>query len=201
MKAAADEAKKAGRYAAIHAEGEEGILNAIEAGADTLEHGNQLTPASARLMAERGIFLVPTLAWFFNVAEAVPSAAFHADYIRKGRVMAEASARSIALAREAGVRIAAGTDTGAPLVPHSSLRRELEILVRLGFTPLEAIVAGTRVAAEAIRMQALVGTLEAGKLADLIAVGGDPTRNIRALHDLRLVVKGGAVVHRTGAGR
>jgi len=147
MKAAADEAKKAGRYAAIHAEGEEGIQNAIEAGADTIEHCNQLTPASAKLMADRGIFMVPTLAWFFNVAEATPSAAFHEDYIRKGRIMAESSTKGIALAKEAGVRIAAGTDTGAPLVPHSSLRRELEILVRLGLTPMEALVAGTRVAA------------------------------------------------------
>jgi imidazolonepropionase-like amidohydrolase len=196
MKAAADEAKKAGRYAAIHAEGEEGIQNAIEAGADTIEHCNQLTPASAKLMADRGIFMVPTLAWFFNVAEATPSAAFHEDYIRKGRIMAESSTKSIALAKEAGVRIAAGTDTGAPLVPHSSLRRELEILVRLGLTPMEALVAGTRVAAEAMRMDRLVGTLEPGKYADFVAVGGDPTRDIRALYDLRLAVKGGVVVHR-----
>jgi imidazolonepropionase-like amidohydrolase len=199
MRAAADEARKAGRYAAIHAEGEEGILNAIEAGADTIEHANQLTPASAKLMADRGIFMVPTLAWFFNVAEATPSAAFHEDYIRKGRIMADSSARSIVLAREAGVRIAAGTDTGAPLVPHSSLRRELELLVRLGLTPMAALVAGTRVAAEAMRMDRLVGTLEPGKLADLIAVGGDPTHDIRALHDLRLVVQGGVVVHRPAA--
>ncbi len=199
MKAAADEAKKAGRYAAIHAEGEEGIVNAIEAGADTIEHGNQLTPALAKTMADRGIFLVPTLAWFFNVAEATPGPTFSEEYVRKGRLMAEASARSIALAREAGVRIAAGTDTGAPLVPHNSLRRELELLVRLGLTPMAAIVAGTRVAAEAIRLDPAVGTLAPGKYADLIAVGGDPTRHIRALYDLRLVVKGGAVVHRPPA--
>ena len=147
-------------------------------------------------MADRGIFMVPTLAWFFNVAEATPSAAFHEDYIRKGRIMAASSAKSIALAKEAGVRIAAGTDTGAPLVPHSSLRRELEILVRLGLTPMEALVAGTRVAAEAMRMDRLVGTLEPGKYADFVAVGGDPTRDIRALYDLRLAVKGGTVVHR-----
>ena len=76
--------------------------------------------------------MVPTLAWFFNVAEAAPSAAFGEEYIRKGKFMAECSTRSIALAREAGVKIAAGTDTGAPLVPHNSLRRELELLVRLG---------------------------------------------------------------------
>ena len=191
LTAAAAEAKKAGRVAAIHAEGEQGIANAIEAGADTIEHCNQLTPALASKMAERGIFMVPTLAWFFNVAEAAPSAAFGEEYIRKGKFMAECSTRSIALAREAGVKIAAGTDTGAPLVPHNSLRRELELLVRLGFSPLEAIQAATKTAAEAMRMDQLVGALEPGKFPDLTAVGGDPAVDIRALHDLRLVVKGG----------
>jgi imidazolonepropionase-like amidohydrolase len=191
LAAAAAEARKAGRVAAIHAEGEEGIANAIEAGADTIEHCNQLTPQTAKLMADRGIFMVPTLAWFFNVAEAEPGPTFNEEYVRKGRFMAECSARSIALARQAGVKIAAGTDTGAPLVPHNSVRRELELLVRLGFTPMEAIEAATRVAAEAMRMEAVVGTLTPGRHADLIAVGGDPTQDIAALYDLRLVVKGG----------
>jgi len=195
MRAAADEAKKAGRVAAIHAEGEQGIANAIEAGADTIEHCNQLTPALAESMATQGIFMVPTLAWFFGVAESDPSPTFPEEYVRKGRLMAESSAHSIALARQAGVKIAAGTDTGAPLVPHNSVRKELELLVRLGLTPTEALASATRVAAEALRLERLVGTLEPGKYADLIAVGGDPTRDIRALYDLHLVVKGGAVVH------
>jgi imidazolonepropionase-like amidohydrolase len=196
LRAAVEEVKNAGRVAAVHAEGERGIANAIEAGADTVEHGNQLTPELAAAMAERGIFLVPTLAWFFTVAEAEPGPTFPEEFVRKGRMMAECSARSITLAKEAGVKIAAGTDTGAPLVPHNSVRKELELLVRLGLTPMEAIVAGTCVAAEAMRLDRRVGTLEAGKYADLIAVGGDPTHDIRALYDLRLVVKGGEVVRR-----
>lgn len=196
LRAAVAEARKAHRVAAIHAEGEEGIATAIEAGADTIEHGNQLTRELAETMARRGIFLVPTLAWFFNVAEAQPGPAFDAEYVRKGRMMAEASARAIALAKSAGVRIAAGTDTGAPLVPHSSVRREIELLVRLGLTPHEAIQSATRVAAEALRLDRVIGTLEAGKLADVIAVGGDPTANPGTLYDLRLVMKDGEVVHR-----
>ncbi|MFN8526464.1 MAG: amidohydrolase family protein [Chloroflexota bacterium] len=199
MRAAVEEAKNAGRVAAIHAEGERGIANAIEAGADTVEHCNQLTPGLAARMAERGIFMVPTLAWFFNVAEAQPSAIFPEDYVRKGKAMAEASARSIALARAAGVKIAAGTDTGAPLVPHNSVRREIELLVRLGLTPLEAISSATRVAAEAMRVDARVGTLEAGKLADFIVVGGDPSTDVSALYDLRLVVQGGRDVWQPSA--
>lgn len=195
MRAAVEEVHHAGRVAAIHAEGEQGIANAIEAGADTIEHCNQLTPELAATMAERGIFMVPTLAWFFNVAEAEPGPTFSKEYVRKGRIMAECSARSIALARAAGVKIAAGTDTGAPLVPHNSVRRELELLVRLGLSPAEALQSATRVAAEALRLDRAVGTLEPGKWADLIAVAGDPTRDIRALYDLRLVVKDGVVVH------
>jgi imidazolonepropionase-like amidohydrolase len=151
-------------------------------------------------MARRGIFLVPTLAWFFNVAEAEPGPTFNAEYVRKGRMMAEASARSIMLAKTAGVRIAAGTDTGAPLVPHNSVRREIELLVRLGLTPHEAIQSATRIAAEALRVEQTVGTLESGKFADLIAVGGDPTLDPAVLYDLRLVMKGGQVVMQS-AGR
>lgn len=194
LQAAVAEARKAHRVAAIHAEGEQGIATAIEAGADTIEHGNQLTRELADKMAKRDIFLVPTLAWFFNVAEAEPGPTFNAEYVRKGRLMAEASARSIMLAKTAGVRIAAGTDTGAPLVPHNSVRREIELLARLGLTPHEAIQSATRIAAEALRVDHSVGTLEPGKFADLIAVGGDPTLDPGVLYDLRLVMKGGKIV-------
>jgi imidazolonepropionase-like amidohydrolase len=194
LQAGVAEARKAHRVAAIHAEGQEGIARAIEAGADTIEHGNQLTPELADQMAERGIFLVPTLAWFFNVAEAEPGPTFDAEYVRKGKMMADASARSIGLAKAAGVRIAAGTDTGAPLVPHNSVRREIELLVRLGLTAHEAIQSATRVAAEALRLDREIGTLEAGKQADLIAVGADPTTDPRALYDLRLVIQNGRIV-------
>lgn len=194
LQAAVAEARKAHRVAAIHAEGEQGIATAIEAGADTIEHGNQLTRELAEKMARNGIFLVPTLAWFFNVAEAEPGPTFDEAYIRKGCMMAEASARSIVLAKTAGVRIAAGTDTGAPLVPHNSVRREIELLVRLGLTPHEAIQSATRIAAEALRMDRSIGTLESGKFADLIAVGGDPTLDPAVLYDLRLVMKGGTIV-------
>jgi imidazolonepropionase-like amidohydrolase len=194
LQAVVAEAHKAHRVAAIHAEGEQGIAAAIEAGADTIEHCNQLTPELAELMARNGTFMVPTLAWFFNVAEAQPGPTFDAEYVRKGRMMAEASARSITLARNAGVRIAAGTDTGAPLVPHNSVRREIELLVRLGLTPHEAIQSATRIAAEALRLDRPIGTLERGKYADLIAVGGDPTQDPAALYALRLVGKGGRPV-------
>ena len=196
LQAAVAEARKAHRVAAIHAEGEAGIATAIEAGADTIEHGNQLTRELADKMARHGTFLVPTLAWFFNVAEAEPGPTFDAEYVRKGRMMAEASARSIALAKSAGVRIAAGTDTGAPLVPHNSVRREIELLVRLGLTPHEAIQSATRVAAEALRLEREIGTLEAGKRADMIVVGSDPTVDPGALYDLRRVIQNGQVVHR-----
>lgn len=198
LEAIVAEARKAHRVAAIHAEGERGIATALQAGADTIEHCNQLTRELADKMARNGTFMVPTLAWFFNVAEAQPGPTFNAEYVRKGRMMAEASARSIALAKTAGVRIAAGTDTGAPLVPHNSVRREIELLVRLGLTPHEAIQSATRIAAEALRMERHVGTLESGKYADLIAVGGDPTLDPAALYDLRLVVKGGEVVSLPG---
>jgi len=194
LRAAVEESEKAGTYAAIHAEGEQSIVNALAAGARTIEHGNQLTPETAARMAEAGVYLVPTLAWFFGVAEAQPGRVFPEEYVRKATIMAQASARSIQLAREAGVKIAAGTDAGAPYVPHNSVRRELELLVRLGLSPAAALLAGTRVAAEALRLEHEVGTLSPGRYADFIAVSGNPTAHIGDLFRLVAVFKGGGQV-------
>src|SRR5207244_12373960 len=100
MRAAADEAAKAGRVTAIHAEGEQGIANAIAAGADTIEHCNQLTPELAEVMAMRGTYMVPTLAWFPTVAAAEEGTAFLTACVQNGRALAEDSAKSITLDKQ-----------------------------------------------------------------------------------------------------
>ena len=187
------EARKRGKAVAIHAEGIAGIRAAVEARPDTIEHGNELTPELAATMAERNIALCPTLAFFWAVATEGAAAGVPAEYVEKGRRMAEASFRALRYARAAGVRLVAGTDSGAPLTPHSSLRRELRLYVEAGYSPGEALAAATTNAADALRWSAERGTLEPGKAADFILVRGNPLDRIDALFDLVAVYQGGAL--------
>lgn len=188
------EARKRGKPVAIHAEGVEGIRAAVEARPDTIEHGNELTPELAAAMAERGIALSPTLAFFHAVATEGAAAGIPAEYVEKGKRMCDASLRALRYAREAGVRLVAGTDSGAPLTPHNSVRRELTLYVQAGYSPGEAIAAGTSSAAAALRWERELGTVEPGKAADFILVRGDPLARIEALYDLELVVQAGMPV-------
>src|ERR671930_1649242 len=125
-------------------------------------------------MAERGIALCPTLSFFHAVATEGSEAGVPLEYVEKARRMAEASFRALRFARQAGVRIVAGTDSGAPLTPHSSIRGDLRLLVEGGYSPAEAIVAGPASAAAALGWQDQIGTLEPGKAADFIVVRGNP---------------------------
>lgn len=190
------EARKRGKPVAIHAEGVEGIRAAVEARPDTIEHGNELTPELAAAMAERGIALSPTLAFFHTVATEGAAAGIPAEYVEKGKRMCEASFRALRSARAAGVRLVAGTDSGAPLTPHSSLRRELVLYVQAGYSPAEAIAAATASAATALRWDAEIGGLEPGKAADFILVRGNPLERIEALYELEAVVQAGRSVSR-----
>src|SRR5439155_6468588 len=119
-------------------------------------------------MAERGIAMCPTLSSFNNVAIDGGAAGVPLEYVDKAKRMAEASRRALGAARQAGVRIIAGTDSGAPLTPHSSIRREIGLLVEGGCAASEAIDAATLHAATALGLGGEIGSLEAGKAADCI---------------------------------
>ena len=188
------EARKRGKPVAIHAEGVEGIRAAVEARPDTIEHGNELTPDLAAKMAERGIALSPTFAFFHTAAAEGAAAGIPAEYVEKAKRMCEASFLALRYAREAGVRLIAGTDSGAPLTPHSSVRRELALYVQAGYSPTEALAAATSTAASVLRWDSEIGTLEPGKAADFILVRGNPLERIESLFDLEAVVQGGKPV-------
>ena len=194
LRAGVAEARKRGKPIAIHAEGVAGIAAAVEARPGTLEHGNELTAELAEKMAERGIALCPTLSFFHTVATEGSEAGVPLEYVEKARRMVEASFRALRFARQAGVRIVAGTDSGAPLTPHSSIRRDLRLLVEGGYSPSEAIVAGTACAAAALRWEDEIGSLEPGKAADFILVRGNPLERIAALDDLQFVMQAGAEI-------
>ena len=180
--AACDEAHVLERHVAAHTSGGPGLTAAVRAGVDTIEHGHWLDRETADLMAERGTVYVPTLLVnernFDFPREQLGGTDGHWRWLEQSR---EAKWKSLETARQAGVIIGCGTDAGY-MIPHGEMNaREIELLVQGGLPPLEAISAATRVGAELLRLDA--GTIEAGKLADLVLVAGDPVADIRALQD------------------
>jgi imidazolonepropionase-like amidohydrolase len=179
-----------------HAIGHEGIRNAVIAGVRSIEHGYMIDEATIDLMVERGTFLVPTLHALRSVRERADAApdTFLPASMAKLEVVTEAQRRTLPLAIERGVKVALGTDCGVGW--HGTNAREIGLLVESGMTPMGAIRAGTAVAAELLGVADDLGTLEAGKLADVIAVDHDPLADpvrIGVPESVRLVVKGGAV--------
>lgn len=179
-----------------HAQGAEGIKNAVRAGIHSIEHGIFLDEEAIALMLEHGTFLVPTLLAPLAVLEIGQATGSMPEYgIRKSQEVIEIHRESIAAAHKAGVKIAMGTDAG--VMPHGTNLRELGLMLDIGMSPMEVIVATTRTAAECLGWQDRVGTLETGKLADLIITRTDPIVNIRSLENpsnIPLVMKDGKIV-------
>ena len=179
-----------------HAQGTEGIMNAVRAGIHSIEHGIYLNDEVITLMKEHGTFLVPTLLAPLAVLEAAEGSGNMPEWgIRKAREVIEIHSASIAAAYQAGVKIAMGTDAG--VMAHGTNLRELGLMCGIGMSPMEAIVATTKTAAECLGWQDQIGTLEAGKLADVIITRANPLENIRSLEDannIRVVIKDGKVV-------
>lgn len=179
-----------------HAQGAEGIKNAVRAGIYSIEHGIFLDDEAIELMLEHGTFLVPTLLAPLAVLEQAEATGTMPEYgIRKAREVIEVHSDSIARAYRAGVRIAMGTDAG--VMPHGTNLRELGLMCNIGMSSMQAIVATTKTAAECLGWQDRVGTLEAGKLADVIITRVDPLADIRSLEkndNIFVVMKDGKLV-------
>ena len=187
MRAIVEEAARHGVRVAAHAHGAEGIKAAVRAGVTSIEHGSVLDDEAIALMKQHGTWLVPTtyLADRINLDNLPPSIRAKAESVLP---LAKASLRR---AIAAGVRIGFGTDAG--VYPHGENAREFAALVERGMSPMEAIRTATVHAAAVLGLEDR-GVIAAGRLADLIAVPGDPTRDIRALQDVRFVMLGGKVV-------
>ncbi|WP_280399852.1 metal-dependent hydrolase family protein [Nocardia carnea] len=188
LAAIVDEAHRAGIKVAAHAHGDAGIRACIRAGVDCIEHGSLASDDTVQMMVDHGTFLVPTsyLSEGLDTSKAPPALQ------RKAAEVFPKARRMLGKAIEAGVKIACGTD--APAVPHGQNAKELWALVDRGMTPVQAIRAATVTSAELIDAGDR-GRLAPGLLADIIAVPGDPTRDISALEHVRFVMKDG-VVHK-----
>ncbi|EXJ24003.1 Xaa-Pro dipeptidase family enzyme [Alkalibacterium sp. AK22] len=177
-----------------HAQGAEGIKQAVRAGIHSIEHGIFLDDEAIELMKEKGTFLVPTLLAPVSVLELAAASDMPASAVEKSKEVIEIHKESVAKAYKAGVKIAMGTDAG--VMPHGLNLRELELMTEVGMTPMEAIVATTRTAAECLGWENQVGSLEKGKLADIVIVRGNPLEDIASLSDtdtIQLVVKDGHI--------
>ncbi len=184
-----------GKKVMAHAQGAQGIKNAVRAGIHSIEHGIFLDDEAIELMLKHGTFLVPTLLAPLAVLEAGEKGGMPEYGVRKAREVVEIHSDSISRAMKAGVKISMGTDAG--VMPHGTNLRELGLMVNIGMNPMDSIVASTRVAAECLGWQDRIGTLEAGKLADLIVVKTNPLQNIRSLENpdnIVLVIKDGKIM-------
>ena len=192
MKAIVADAHRLGRKVAAHAHGAQGILWAAEAGVDSIEHGSYIDDAGIAEMKKNGTYLVPTLYlgdWFLENAERnhVP------DFLLgKAKAVMPAARQNIAHAFASGVKVAFGTD--AAVYPHGLNAHEFAVMVKLGLTPLQAIQTATVNAADLLGCQGKVGSLEPGAWADIVAVDGNPLKDVTTLEHVKFVMKGGDVV-------
>jgi imidazolonepropionase-like amidohydrolase len=178
-----------------HAQGAEGIKSALRAGVHSIEHGIYIDDEVIDLFLEKGAYLVPTLLAPLAVLEAGEKGGMPDYGVRKAREVVEIHSESISRAHKAGVKISMGTDAG--VMPHGTNLRELGLMVNIGMSPMEAIVATTRTAAECLGWQDKVGTLETGKLADVVIARTNPLTDIRSLENtqnIAVVMKDGKVV-------
>lgn len=192
MQAIVEEAHRLGRKVAAHAHGAEGMKAAVRAGVDSIEHGTLIDAETIALMRERGTALVPTLWALDSILEAGAARGIPEESLEKARALATERDRNLKAALAGGVRFGFGTDAG--VFPHEQAVHEFVLLVRLGMTPLDALRSATLTAAEVLGMENDIGTIEAGKRADIIAVEGNPLEDIRAMEGVKFVMKGGRVV-------
>lgn len=191
MRAGVEEAHKAGKKVAAHAYAGEAITSALDAGVDSIEHGSFIDQETAQRMRDLGTYLVPTMSVYAAMDEKGVELGAPEYIQRKTKEVLAATREALQTATEAGVKIAAGTDCGAPGHPHGTLPMELRLMVEAGATPMQAIQFGTSAAAELLGLEEETGTLEVGKQADLIAVGGNPLEDIRNLEKVTLLLLGG----------
>ncbi len=198
IKAIVFEAENAGKYVAAHCYSDRSIKNCVVSGVRTIEHGNLMTEDAAKAIKEAGAYLVPTMVTYEKISQMGPELGIPENNIRKINQALEKAHGALALAHKMGLKIGSGSDLLGPMQVHKA--RELELQAQV-MGPLGALMATTKTNAEIIRQEDNLGTIEAGKLADLIVVDGDPLKDIALLQDrdkLSLIMKGGEIYKNMG---
>jgi len=196
MKAIVADAHRLGRKVAAHAHGAQGIQWATEAGVDSIEHGSYIDDAGIAAMKQHGTYLVPTVYLQTWILENFKQAGLPPMYEGKMRDVIAVARKNLTRAFASGVKVAFGTD--AAVYPHGLNAHEFNEYVHMGMTPLQAIQTATVNAADLLGWSDRIGTLEAGKFADIVAVSSDPTKDVTTLEHPVFVMKGGVVYRNEG---
>ena len=188
------EAENAGKYVAAHCYSDRSIKNCIQSGVRTIEHGNLMTEDAARAIKEAGAYLVPTMVTYEKISQMGAELGVPENNIRKINQALEKAHDSLAIAHRLGLKIGSGSDLLGPMQVHKA--RELELQAKV-MGEMGALMAATKTNAEVVRRENDLGTIEAGKLADMILVDGDPLKDISVIQDYKekivLIMKGGGV--------
>ena len=194
MRAACEEVHKAGGKAIAHAQGATGVKNAVLAGIDSIEHGYYLDDEAVQLMKENGVYYIPTLSavyWILKNPDNLP------EYVvRKTEHAKDHQLNSFRLAREAGLKICMGTDSGTPSNRFYNSPYELVLMVENGMTPMEAMIASTINSAELCSVDKTLGSITPGKRAHLAVFKDDPIQDIHAIMNCVMTIKDGSIVYR-----
>jgi imidazolonepropionase-like amidohydrolase len=199
LRAAAEEAHMAGRKIAAHAHGTQGIKNAILAGIDSIEHASLIDDEGIRLAKEHGTYLVMDIYNDDYILNNAPTFGLPEENVEKEKMVGRLQRENFEKAFKAGAKMAFGTDAG--VYPHGDNAKQFFYMVKYGMTPAQAIRSATSSAADLIGRSRDVGTIEAGKYADIIAVTADPLQDVRALENVGFVMKGGQVHKESITGR
>ena len=197
MRAAVEEARAVGKYVLAHAYSPSAVRNAVQAGVRSIEHGNLIDATVAREIKKAGAFLVPTMVTYEVIWREGKAHGITEHQLQKINMARERSLEGLAHAYRAGCKIASGSDLLGDMQSQRTVEFELKAQV---MKPMEVLLSATRVNAELFRMDKEIGTVEPGKYADLIAIEGNPLKNLRVFQNpdkLRLIMKGGVVYKRT----
>jgi imidazolonepropionase-like amidohydrolase len=198
LRAGVEEAHKAGRKTATHAMGTEGILNALRAGIDSIEHGVFLDDEAISLLKKLNVPLIPTLSAAYHIERNAAEGGIPDYAVEKNQRVKPHHLKSVRMAREARILVAMGTDAGTPFNRHGQNLREAQLLVEMGgYSPSDALQAGTGLAAQVLGREKDLGTVDEGKVADLVVMDGNPLEDIGILlkpEAIALVMQGGKVV-------